>query len=158
MENIFLQYLFIFFVSMVPFFETFLTVPTAIIVFDIPPLAALTVAIIGNAISVILFIFFGTEINKFFNFLFKRFRKGNPAPVEMSPRIKRSLDRYGATGICFMSSLLFSSQMGACAITSLGSSKHQVFIWTSLGVSTLAIVMATLSIMAEGLVTSLVNL
>ncbi|MFC7063423.1 small multi-drug export protein [Halobacillus seohaensis] len=158
MENVFLQYTFIFFVSMIPFLEAFLTVPTAIIVFNFPPVVALIVAILGNAISVLLFVLFGSEINKLFNTIYNKLRKSDKTPMEINPRIKRTFDRFGATGVCFLSSILFSSQIGAGAITTLGASKSQVFIWTNLGMSTLAVVMATLSVVAEGLVSSLVNL
>ncbi len=57
MENVLLQCITIFFISMVPFLEVFLTVPTAIIVFNFPPFVALIVAILGNAISVLLLYF-----------------------------------------------------------------------------------------------------
>ncbi|WP_106495804.1 small multi-drug export protein [Lentibacillus sp. Marseille-P4043] len=158
MENVLLQCVFIFFVSMVPFLEVFLTVPTAIIVFNFPPLVALILAILGNAISVLLFVFFGAEINKLFATISNKLRKRDKTHIGINPRIKRTFDRFGATGVCFLSSILFSSQVGAGAITTLGASRSQVFIWTILGVSTLAIVMATLSVVAEGLVSSLMNL
>ncbi|MFD1361779.1 small multi-drug export protein [Lentibacillus salinarum] len=158
MENVLLQCMTIFFISMVPFLEVFLTVPTAIIVFNFPPLVALIVAILGNAISVLLFVFFGAEINNFFNSVYNKLRKRDRRPVGINPRIKRTFDRFGATGVCFLSSILFSSQVGAGAITTLGASRRKVFIWTNLGVSTLAVVMATLSVVAEGFVSSFVNL
>ncbi|ALX48573.1 hypothetical protein [Lentibacillus amyloliquefaciens] len=161
MENVILQILFIFFTSMVPFLEVFLTVPMAIVVFNFPPLAALIVAIFGNAMSVLLFVFFGAKINKFFNILLNKFHKSDKepkGPVGINPRIKRMFDRFGATGVCFLSSLLFSSQIGAGTIATLGASRIKVFIWTNLGMSTLAVVMATLSVVAEGFVSSLVNL
>ncbi|WP_226037326.1 small multi-drug export protein [Aquibacillus saliphilus] len=158
MENLFLQCLFVFFVSMVPFLEVFLTVPTAIIAFNFPPLVALSLAILGNAVSVFLFMFFGAEINKLFNTIYNKFRKRDNTPKKINPRIKRTFDRFGAIGVCFLSSILFSSQIGAGAITTLGASRSQVFIWTNLGASAVAVVMATLSVVAEGLVSSLVNL
>lgn len=158
MDNVFLQYTFIFLISMIPFLEVFLTVPMAIIVFDFPPFAVLIVAILGNAMSVLLFVFFGAEINKHFNTIYHKLRKRDKTPTGMNPRIKRTFDRFGATGVCFLSSILFSSQVGAGAMATLGTSRSQVFIWTNLGVTTLAVVMATLSVVAEGFVTSLVNL
>ncbi|WP_176448753.1 small multi-drug export protein [Lentibacillus sp. CBA3610] len=158
MENVFLQCIFIFFVSMIPFLEVFLTVPTAIIVFNFPPFAVLIVAILGNAMSVLLFMFFGAEINKLFNTIYNKVRRREKTPMGINPRIKRTFDRFGATGVCFLSSILFSSQVGAGTMTTLGASRSQVFIWTILGVSTLAVVMATLSVMAEGFVSSLMDL
>ncbi|MEW9675154.1 small multi-drug export protein [Lentibacillus sp. L22] len=158
MENIFLQCIFTFFVSMIPFLEVFVTVPTAIIVFNFSPFAAVIVAILGNAISVLLFVLFGAEINKRFNIICNKFCKRNRTPVKINPRIKRTFNRFGATGVCFLSSILFSSQIGAGTMMTLGASRSRVFIWTNLGVSTLAVVMATLSVVAEGLVSSLVNL
>lgn len=158
MENVFLQYGFIFFVSMIPFLEVFITVPTAIIGFNLSPFVVLIVAIIGNAMSVLLFICFGTEINRLFNTIYNKLRKRHKTPMGMNPRIKRSFDRFGTTGVCLLSSVLFSSQVGAGAMTGLGASRSQVFIWTNLGVSTLAVVMATLSVVAEGFVSSFVNL
>ncbi|MDQ0300292.1 hypothetical protein J2S78_002739 [Salibacterium salarium] len=158
MENVFAQYMFIFFVSMVPFLEVFLTIPTAIIVFNFPPFVVLIVAILGNVMSVLLFVFFGVQMNRFFNTLYNKLRKRDRTPITINPRIKKAFDRFGATWVCFSSSILFSSQVGAGTMTSLGASKRQVFIWTNLGVSTLAVVLATLSVVAEKLVSSLVNL
>lgn len=158
MENVFVQYVFLFFISMVPFIETFLSVPTAIIVFDFPPLAVLVVAILGNVFSVLLFMIFGVQIKKFLNTLYNKFRKKDKPPAEMNPRMKRTFDRYGATGVCFLSSVLFSSQLGAGAMTTFGASRGQVFIWTNMGVTTLAVSMATLSVTAEEFVSTLMNL
>ncbi|PSL42422.1 hypothetical protein B0H94_11526 [Salsuginibacillus halophilus] len=158
MDSLFLQYMFVFFVSMVPFLEVFLTVPTAIIVFDFPPVIVSVVAIAGNTLSVLLFIFFGTEINKFFSTLYNKLRKRDSIPKEVNPRVKQALDRFGATWVCFLSSILFSSQVGAGTMTTLGSSRKQVFIWTNLGVAALAITMALLSITAERLVIEMVDL
>ncbi|WP_202078628.1 small multi-drug export protein [Caldalkalibacillus salinus] len=158
MENVLFQFIFIFFVSMVPFLEVFLTVPTAIIVFNFPPFVALIVSILGNATSILIFIFFGTEINKLFHSIYNKLQKRDRQPMGMNPRLKRTFDRLGATGVCFLSSILFSSQVGACALTTLGASRSRVFIWTNLGVSTLAVIMATLSVVAKELVSTLVNL
>lgn len=160
MENVFLQYTLIFFTSMVPFLEVFLTVPMAIIVFNFPPVVVLIVAILGNVASVCVFVFFGAQMYKGLNIIYNKLRKSDKdkTPTEINPRIKRTFDRYGATGVCFLSSILFSSQVGAGAMTSLGAKRSQVFIWTNLGVGTLAVVMATLSVAAEGFVTTLVNL
>ncbi|AXF57187.1 hypothetical protein [Salicibibacter kimchii] len=158
MENIFLQYIFVFIVSMIPFLEAFITVPTAIIVFNFSTLAVLVVAVLGNALSVLLFIFFGTEIKKLFNTIYNKLRKKNRTPMSINPRIKRTFDRFGVIGVCFLSSVLFSSQVGATTMTTLGGSKGQVFFWTNMGVITLAVAMAILSVVAEELVSSLVNL
>ncbi|MFC3039697.1 small multi-drug export protein [Virgibacillus xinjiangensis] len=158
MENLLLQCLFVFFVSMVPFLEVFLTVPTAIIAFNFPPFAALILAIFGNAVSILVFVFFGTQINRLYHTLYNKLRKRENTSKEFNPRIKRTFDRFGAIGVCFLSTILFSSQVGAAATTSFGISRGQVFIWTILGVITVAVVMATLSVVAEGLVSSLVNL
>ncbi|KHF41564.1 small multi-drug export protein [Halalkalibacter okhensis] len=158
MENVFLQYVFIFFVSMVPFLEVFLTVPMAIIVFNFPPIAVLIVAIFGNAMSVLLFILFGAEMSKFFSIIYNKLRKKAQKPKEINPRIKRTFERFGVIGVCFMSSILVSSQIGAFSMTTLGAKRSQIFIWTNLGVCALAITMAILSVMAEGFVTTLVNL
>lgn len=154
MESLFLQYAFIFFVSMVPFAEVFVTVPVGVIVFNLPIFNVLAVAIIGNIISVFFFIFFGSEFNKFFI----KFRKTGKPSKEINPKIKQSLDRFGATGVSFLSSLLFSSQLGAGALMSFGASKSRVLFWTGAGVTTLAGIMAILSVTAEELVISLVNL
>lgn len=158
MDNVLFQYAFIFFVSMVPFIEVFLTIPTAIIAFNTPPFIVLIIAILGNATSVFLFAFFGVRINKLFSILYSKFRKKEKTPKTINPRIKQTFDRYGATGVCFFSSLLFSSQIGAGTMATFGAPRRQVLIWTNLGVSTLAIIMVTLSITAEELVSSFVSL
>lgn len=158
MENIFLQYSLIFLVSMVPFIEAFLVIPTAIIGFKLPPFIVLIVAFLGNAMSIFLFMYFGAEIKKQLGSLYHTFKKKQKTSKEMNPRIKQSFDRFGATGVCLLSPFLFSSQIGAGAMTTLGVSRKQVFIWTNIGVSTLALVMVTLSIVAEELVASLLNI
>ncbi|WP_085991177.1 hypothetical protein [Oceanobacillus senegalensis] len=114
--------------------------------------------ILGNEISVLFFIFFGTRINKLFSILYNKFRKREKIPARINPNIKRTFERFGTTGVCFLSSVLFSSQIGTGAVTTLGVSRSRVFLWTNLGVSTMAVVMAILSVTAEGLVTTLVNL
>lgn len=155
MENMLLQYGLVFVVSMVPFIEAFFTVPAAIIFFDLPPFVVLIVAISGNALSILLFMSFGTHINKFVNVIYY---KKYQTTITVNPRIKRSFDRFGATSVCFLSPVLFSSQIGAGAMTGLGASKRHVFTWTSAAISTLALVMAIMSIIAEGYISSLLNL
>src|SRR5699024_3325095 len=135
-ENILLQYISIFFVSMIPLVEVFVSVPTAIIVFNIPPLAALIVAILGNATSVLIFIYFGAEIKRLFQTVYHKFRNIDKEPIKVNPRIKQAFDRLGPTGVCFLSSVLFSSQIGAGTVSTIGAPRSQVFIWTNLGVST----------------------
>ncbi|HLR53145.1 MAG TPA: small multi-drug export protein [Pseudogracilibacillus sp.] len=153
MENIFLQYAVIFFGSMVPFLEVFVSIPMGVVGFGLPLFVVLLISIVGNMFSVFLFIFFGTEINKFMT----KFRKTNQPVKKINPKIKETFDRFGATGVSFLSSLLFSSQIGAGTMITLGASKLRVFFWTCAGVSILAGIMAVLSVTAEELVISLIN-
>src|SRR5699024_4823812 len=129
-----------------------------IIAFDFPPFAALIVAIIGNSISVLLFIYFGAEINKLFHTMYHKFRKKDKKTVKMNPRMKRTYNRFEETGVCFLSWLLSTSQFVLGTISTIGAPRSQVFIWTNLGVGTLAVIMATLSVMAEELVSSFMHL
>ncbi|QQK74932.1 hypothetical protein HUG15_04480 [Salicibibacter cibarius] len=156
--DVFLQYLFVFFVSMIPFLEVTLTVPTGIIAFNFSTITVLIVAVFGNAVSVLIFIFFGAEIKKLFNTIYNKLRMKDRTPSGINPKIKRTFDRFGVIGVCFLSSILFSSQIGATTMTTLGGSRSQVFIWTNLGVGFLAVILAILSVMAEELVSSFVNL
>src|SRR5690625_1770921 len=158
MENILIQYLFILVVSMIPFLEVFITVPTGIIVFGLPPVFVVIMSVIGNVISVFLFIFFGSQIYKLFYVFPYRQEKKHKKPKGMGGRMKRTFNRCGINGVSFLSSLLFSSQIGSSAMMSLGGRKNQVFLWTNLGVITLAIVMAILSIVAEEFVSLLVDI
>ncbi|MDQ0159969.1 hypothetical protein [Alkalibacillus salilacus] len=158
MENVILQVLFVFFVSMVPFLEVFLTVPMGIIVFDFSPLVTLTIAVLGNAVSVLIFIFFGSTIKAGFHKITQKWRRREVAPASVNPKIKATFERYGALGVCFASSLLFSSQVGASTVATFGISKRKIFVWTNLGMMTLAVTMATLSVFAEEFVVTIVNL
>src|SRR5699024_12872054 len=113
----------------------------------------LLISIVGIMFSVFLFIFCGTEINKFMT----KFRKTNQPVKRINPKIKETFDRFGATGVSFLSSLLFSRQIGAGTMITLGDSKIRVFFWTYAGVSIIAGIMDVLSVTAEEQVISLIN-
>lgn len=158
MDSIFLQYVFIFFMSAIPFFEVFIGIPTAIIVFNFPPVVSLLIAFVGNVLSVLLFLFFGVEIKKIYDRFARKFRKSSQTSRGVPPRIQKTFDRFGVIGVCFFSSILVSSQLGATTMTSFGASKAKVFFWTNLGVFTLAVIMTILSVAATEFVTDLVDI
>src|SRR5699024_10545546 len=131
MVNVLIQYLFIFVLSMIPFLEVFITVPTGIIVFDLPVVLVIMLSIFGNVISVFLFIFFGSQIHKLYSALPHRSGKKQKKPSGKNDRMKRIFNRFGINGVSFLSSLLFSSQIGSSAMMTIGGRKNQVFLWTS---------------------------
>ncbi|PTL38209.1 small multi-drug export protein [Alkalicoccus saliphilus] len=157
MENVFLQYVMIFLVSTVPFFEVFITIPTAIIVFNLSPVLSLVTAFLGNCFSVLLFIYFGGGIRKLYHTFSRKYQKKERPAEGMSPRMKKTFDRFGVIGVCFFSSILVSSQIGATTMASVGASKRKVFLWTNLGVLSLAVVMAISSVVATEFVIRLVD-
>src|SRR5699024_3603630 len=141
----FLQYAVIFFGSMVPFLEVFVSIPMGVVGFGLPLFVVLLISIVGNMFSVFLFIFFGTEINKFMT----KFRKTNQPVKRINPKIKETFDRFGATGVSFLSSLLFSSQIGAGTMITLGASKLRLFFWTFAGELLIDSIMAVFYVISE---------
>lgn len=158
MDNILFQYVMIFLVSTVPFLEVFVTIPTAIIVFNLSPFLSLVTAFLGNGLSVLLFIYFGGEMRKLYHQLYRKFRKREHPGSSMPPRMKKTFDRFGVVGVCFFSSILVSSQVGATTMAGAGASKSRIFIWTNLGVLSLAVFMAICSVVAAEFVIRLVDL
>ncbi len=158
MDNVFLQYVMVFLVSTVPFFEVFITIPTAIIVFNLSPVLSLFTAFLGNCFSVLLFIYFGGGIRKLYHTFSRKFQKKERKAGGMSPKLQQTFDRFGVIGVCFFSSILVSSQMGATTMASVGASKRKVFLWTNLGVFSLALVMTVSSVVAAEFVIRLVDL
>lgn len=153
--NAITEYLLIFFGAMIPFIEFLLTIPVAIILFDLNPIIATLVATAGNILSLTLFIVLGEKLTSFL----ARFQRGKEkGPSKRSETLRKYYDKFGAVGLSFFGSFLLSSQLTAAGMVPLGTSRRKAFVWTSLAVVIYAITIALLSFFAENWIEDWLNL
>ncbi|MFB4158863.1 hypothetical protein ACE1TF_03165 [Geomicrobium sp. JSM 1781026] len=149
-----LEYIIVFALSTLPFSEFIISIPTGIIIFNLNPIIATAVAIAGNLLSVVVFVFLGSQIRLFIN----RFKNPDRPPKKRNPKFKKFYDRYGVAGLSWLGSTLLSSQLTATAIVSFEDSKAAATYYVSVAVITLSIVVAVLSVVADEWLASMLNL
>ncbi|KYG34170.1 hypothetical protein AZF04_15025 [Alkalihalobacillus trypoxylicola] len=117
------QYLGIFIISIIPFFESYLAIPVGIAL-GFPTIAVIIIGIVGNILSVVAFIW-----------LIDKFRK--PKKDKEGGRWKRAqglFQKYGVPGVSFAGPL-YGYHIGAIIAIAAGTSREYVTLWQIIAIS-----------------------
>lgn len=82
-----IEYIIVFALSTIPFSEFIISVPTGIIIFNLNPIISTAVAIAGNLLSVVVFVFLGSQIRRFIN----RFKNPDLPPKKTKSEVQEIL-------------------------------------------------------------------
>ena len=150
------EYIIVFLISMIPFTEYLFSVPAAIIVFRLSPVVSTIVIIIGNILSVLIFVFLGDKIRQLYYKIRKQ--KEEKPRKEVNPKLRKYYERFGVPGLSTLGTFFVSSQLTAMAITTFESSRGKAVFWVNLSVIVFSIILAILSVFAEDWISSQLSL
>lgn len=115
------QWLGVVLVSAIPFIESYFGAVIGVVA-GIHPAIAIVAAIIGNVISMVLFVLAAGAA---------RAKSGadEKPTTPRRERIKRFFDRWGVPGVSLLGQTILPSQITSAAMVGFGASRRQVIIW-----------------------------
>lgn len=116
-----IQWVAVIVIAAIPFVESYFGSAIGVIA-GIQPVVAIIAAIIGNTVSMLVFVLSAHGI------------RGRVASREkpISPkrqRLKRMFDRFGVPGVSLLGQIVLPSQITSAAMVSFGASKNAVIVW-----------------------------
>ncbi|WP_368901650.1 hypothetical protein [Oceanobacillus oncorhynchi] len=119
------QYVSVFLISIVPFFESYVAIPIGI-VFVFPSMQVVLIGAFGNWLSVMVFIWLISGLRK------KIAGKKNKGSKRKN-RAQNIFNKYGVAGLSFAGPLICYHVCAAISIAS-GAKKSYVSIWQTIGI------------------------
>ncbi|KUF07692.1 hypothetical protein [Leucobacter sp. G161] len=135
----FLQWLGVMIIAAIPFVESYFGSAVGVII-GVNPAIAVGAAIIGNIISMLVFVLSAHGIRS-------KATQGR-APKELSPsraKLKARFDRYGVPGVSLLGQLFLPSQITSAAMVSFGAPKNQVILWQIISIIMWGIIFGVLA-------------
>lgn len=120
------QWLILIVIGAIPYLEAYGAAFLGVIA-GVNPVIALAAGVIGNVVSMLLFIKIGHAYHR---------RKTDPhAPLSArQAKLKRSLDRWGIAVVSLIGPTILPSQINAGALVGFGADRRKVIIWTIAGI------------------------
>ncbi|WP_430591389.1 hypothetical protein [Humidisolicoccus flavus] len=122
-----LQWLGIMLIAAIPFVESYFGAAIGVLI-GLPAVVAIGVAVIGNIISMLAFVFaaHGARTKVVAG------RNEGRAPVQETPRrakLRRAFDRFGVAGVSLLGQAILPSQLTSAAMVGFGASRNAVIFW-----------------------------
>lgn len=136
-----IAYIVAFLFAATPFFEVVTVIPLGAIA-GLDPFVTGIVALLGNALTVLLVIVFTDQIRAWLER--RRREKGKPEKTKKNERAQRIFTKYGLPGLCLIGPT-FGSHLTALIGISLSGSKGKTTIWMMISLTAWSILMAILS-------------
>lgn len=121
--DIWVQYLSVFLISIVPFFESYVAIPIGI-VFGFPSIQVVLIGAIGNWLSVMVFIWVISGLRK---------KVSANKDSKRKNRAQNIFKKYGVAGLSFAGPIICYHVCAAISIAS-GAKKSYVSIWQAIGI------------------------
>lgn len=123
--DIWVQYLSVFLISIVPFFESYVAIPIGI-VFGFPSIQVVLIGAIGNWLSVMVFIWVISGLRK-------KVSGHKDTNSKRKNRAQNIFKKYGVAGLSFAGPIICYHVCAAISIAS-GAKKSYVSIWQAIGI------------------------
>lgn len=123
-------------VSMIPFIESYGATAIGLLA-GISPVIAVLAAVVGNIISMLLFVSFSATARSKV--------KGNQPAAPLSKRrarLKTLFDKYGVAVVSLVGQTVLPSQITSAAMVSFGASRQAVVFWQIISITLWGIVVA----------------
>ena len=137
-----LQWAGVLLVSAIPFVESYFGSVIGVAI-GLHPVVAILVAVIGNVISMLIFVYGAGAIRD------KARKNKTDEPTEKRQRLKRMFDKFGVPGVSLLGQTLLPSQITSSAMVGFGANRNAVAFWqiiSIIGWGVLFGVLATLGI------------
>lgn len=125
----------------IPFVESYFGTLIGVVA-GVPVPIAVLAAIIGNAASMLAFVFTAAAARRKV-----LARRGADAETEPSPRrqkVKRMFDRFGVPGVSLLGQTVLPSQITSGMMVSFGASRNAVILWQIVSITVWAVVFAAI--------------
>ncbi|TSB48422.1 small multi-drug export protein [Alkalicoccobacillus porphyridii] len=136
-----IAYFVAFLLAATPFFEVVSVIPIGTIA-GLDPFLTGFIALLGNALTVILVIIFVEQIQAWLDR--RREKKGKPAKTKKNERAQRIFAKYGLPGLCLIGPT-FGSHLTALIGMSLSGSRMRTTVWMMISLTLWTILMTILS-------------
>ncbi|MGI9822160.1 hypothetical protein [Agromyces sp. Marseille-Q5079] len=172
----FLQWLGVMIVAAIPFVESYFGAVIGVVI-GLPPALAIAAAVIGNVISMLIFVFtaHGARTKAVARRRRNRALVGAGAPVdgasgaghldgadaaadrsdrEESPRrekLRRAFDKYGVAGVSIIGQTMLPSQITSAAMVSFGANRNTVIFWQVISIILWGVVFGVLATLGVSL-------
>ncbi len=143
-----LQWLAVALVAAIPFVESYFGAAIGVVI-GLPPVVAIASAVVGNVLSMLAFVSFGTAIRA------RRERRRSELGEPESPRyarLRRMFDRFGVPGVSIIGQTILPSQITSGAMVGFGASRRAVIVWQIVAIVLWAAVFGLLATLGLNLV------
>jgi len=141
-----LQWVGVIVVAAIPFVESYFGSVIGVLA-GINPVIAIVAAIIGNVISMLIFVLSAHGVRS-------KVVAGKEQK-ELSPRRQRlraSFDKYGVAGVSLLGQTILPSQITSAAMVSFGASKNRVIVWQIISIILWGVAFGVLAVLGVSLV------
>lgn len=110
------------------------------VIAGINPIITVMAAVVGNFISIIIFVFFGDKLQNFR----KNRTKDTESITARKKKIKDRFDKYGIPGVSLLGQTILPSQITAMTMVTFGASRNKVIVWQTLAITLWGTIVGTL--------------
>ncbi|MFN3188528.1 MAG: small multi-drug export protein [Candidatus Paceibacteria bacterium] len=129
-------------IGAIPFVESYLGSVLGITA-GVSPIVAIVAAIIGNWLSMFLFVTFGYKI--------WRWRNVKEKPLtKRRKRLKEVYEKYGVAGVSLFGQMILPSQITSMAMVTFGANKVAVIFWQTISIILWGVGMGTFAALSFG--------
>lgn len=135
----FFQWFGVLLISAIPFVESYFGSAIGVVA-GINPVVAVLAAIVGNTISMLIFVLSSHGVRSKV--------QQNRAPKALSPRrekLRQRFEQFGVPGVSLLGQLILPSQITSAAMVSFGASKNSVILWQIISIILWGVVFGVLS-------------
>ena len=134
-----LQWVGVILAAAIPFVESYFGAVIGVVA-GINPVVAILAAIVGNVVSMLIFVFSAHGMRS-------KVREGKEVKPETPRRAKlrERFDKYGVAGVSLLGQTLLPSQITSAAMVSFGASKNAVILWQVISIIIWGVAFGTLA-------------
>ncbi|GAA1855215.1 hypothetical protein ACFQZV_04025 [Microbacterium koreense] len=120
-------------ISAIPFVESYFGSVVGVVA-GLPPVVAITAAVIGNVASMLAFVMSAHGVRT--KVMAGRASAEAPEPEESGRRqkLRRAFDRYGVAGVSLLGQTILPSQITSAAMVSFGANRNAVILWQTISI------------------------
>lgn len=128
----------------IPWFEAIAVVPAGIL-FGLNPIAVVIAALLGNAITIVLFAYLSSNIRSYL--MTRRSKKGLSGESKKFVKAQQAFDKYGIYGMAALGPILVGTQFAAAISVAAGVKPFRTSVLITVSTALWATAIAWLSIL-----------
>ena len=148
----FLQWVGVMIAAAVPFVDSYFGAVIGVVI-GLPTALAIGAAVIGNVVSMLVFVFTAHGVRSKV-VAGKAGAAGGTVPASPSPRqekVRRAFDKYGVAGVSLVGPAILPSQFTSAAMVSFGANRNLVIMWQVISITLWGVVFGVLATLGVSL-------